>query len=218
VRGVSGELFLRLLLREPTRWHCTRLTFSFLILCYLIAQMQTATTRQAVVKSVAAPDTLTVASIAIFAYVIGNVLHEGAGHGGACLLSGARPLVLSSVHFECSVENRLVMAGGTLANFIAAGLFFALGRLSGLLHPRWRSFCSCCLNLRWYIGPFVGHQLASKWNDDSPWAACGTNAHKEKLAIDRSGLRHSDRIYRCTRPERSVRSSINLRMKNRGTT
>ena len=103
--------------------------------------MQTATTRQAVVKSVAAPDTLTVASIAIFAYVIGNVLHEGAGHGGACLLSGARPLVLSSVHFECSVENRLVMAGGTLANFIAAGLFFALGRLSGLRHPRWRYFC-----------------------------------------------------------------------------
>lgn len=119
--------------------------------------MQTATTQGALVKSVAAPDTFTVASIAISAYVLGNVLHEGAGHGGACLLSGVQPLVLSSVHFECSVDNRLVMAGGTIANFIAAVLFFVLGRLSGLRHSRWRYFCwlSMTVNLFTATGYFL---------------------------------------------------------------
>jgi hypothetical protein len=68
------------------------------------------------------------------------VLHEGLGHGGACLLDGARPLVISSVHFECSQESRLVMAGGTLVNFLAGGVFFLLGRLTGPRYPRLKYF------------------------------------------------------------------------------
>ena len=68
---------------------------------------------------------LTVGAIAILAYMLGNVLHEGLGHGGACLLVGAKPLVLSSVHFECSADSRLVMAGGTLVNLFAAAAFFS---------------------------------------------------------------------------------------------
>ncbi len=89
---------------------------------------------------VASPDALTVGSIGVLAYILGNVLHEAVGHGGACLLAGARPVVLSSVHFECSVENRLVMAGGTLVNFLAGAVFFALGRLTGRRHPRLKYF------------------------------------------------------------------------------
>ena len=42
--------------------------------------------------------------------MLGNVLHEGAGHGGACLLVGGKPLALSSVYFECSAESRFVLA------------------------------------------------------------------------------------------------------------
>jgi len=89
--------------------------------------------------------------------MLGNVLHEGAGHGGACLLSGAPPLVLSSVHFECSVDTRLVMAGGTLANFIAGALFFFLGRIAGSDHPRWKYFCwiSMTVNLFTATGYFL---------------------------------------------------------------
>ncbi|MGA8440253.1 MAG: hypothetical protein WB762_13045 [Candidatus Sulfotelmatobacter sp.] len=64
------------------------------------------------------PDLLTIAAIAIVATVIGNFIHEGLGHGGMCVAAGGRPLVLSTVHFECSVETRLVAAGGTLANLI----------------------------------------------------------------------------------------------------
>jgi hypothetical protein len=73
--------------------------------------------------TVAPPDALTVGSVGILAYMLGNVLHEGVGHGGACLLVGAQPLVLSSVHFECSVDSRLVMAGGTVMNLLSGACF-----------------------------------------------------------------------------------------------
>jgi hypothetical protein len=72
---------------------------------------------------VGSPDTLTIIAIAIVATVIGDVLHEGVGHGGACLLTGGHPLALSTVHFDCDNDGRLIAAGGTIANFIA-GLFF----------------------------------------------------------------------------------------------
>ena len=76
------------------------------------------------------PDLLTVTTIALVAYAASNVVHEGVGHGGACVALGGRPLVLSSVHFECGDEamgvlaRRGVSAAGTIANFIASA--FAL--------------------------------------------------------------------------------------------
>ena len=84
---------------------------------------------RSLVDTFAVPDAFMVGSIGILAYMLGNVLHEGMGHGGACLLVGAKPLVLSSVHFECSLDSRLVMAGGTLMNLLAGAGFFPLGRL-----------------------------------------------------------------------------------------
>jgi hypothetical protein len=74
------------------------------------------------------PDLLTVAAIAITATVITSLIHEGLGHGGMCVASGFKPMVLSTVHFECSAENRLVAAGGTLANLVFGGLFWAASR------------------------------------------------------------------------------------------
>ena len=63
-------------------------------------------------------DSLTIAGIAIIAYMLATVLHEGVGHGGACFLAGGKPLVISTVHMECSADTRLVTAGGTLMNEI----------------------------------------------------------------------------------------------------
>ena len=65
-------------------------------------------------------DSWTVCGISVIAYAIANFTHEALGHGGACLLNGGTPLVLSSVHFECSFDNRWIEAGGTIANFILA--------------------------------------------------------------------------------------------------
>ena len=71
-------------------------------------------------------DRLTVAAIAIVAYALANVLHEGLGHGGACLLVGCAPKVLSSMHFDgdnsglSRAATNLIEAGGTLANLLGA--------------------------------------------------------------------------------------------------
>lgn len=75
-------------------------------------------------------DLPTIVAIGLIAYIIADVLHEALGHGGACLASGGKPLVLSTVHFECSHDTRLVMAGGTLVNLAAGSLFWALLRLA----------------------------------------------------------------------------------------
>jgi hypothetical protein len=76
-------------------------------------------------------DLLTVAAVGLVAYALANLLHEGLGHGGACLLVGGKPLVLSSMHFDGDTEglpggaNRLIAAGGTLVNLLAGGIALA---------------------------------------------------------------------------------------------
>jgi len=67
-------------------------------------------------------DILTIIAIAIVAYALANVIHEGLGHGGACLLVGGRPIELSSLHFRCEADSKFVSAAGCIANVIAAGI------------------------------------------------------------------------------------------------
>jgi len=69
-----------------------------------------------------------VIAIALVAYAASNVVHEALGHGGACVILGGRPLVLSSVHFDCgdatmgTIARRGVAAAGTIANCVAGAL------------------------------------------------------------------------------------------------
>ena len=114
-------------------------------------------------------DGLTIAAIAIFAYMLGNVLHEGLGHGGACLVTGAKPLVISSVHFECSSETLLVDAGGTLVNLFAGTLFFVLGRFTSTNYPRLKYFFWLAMTVNLYTG--TGYFLFSGIGGIGDWAA-----------------------------------------------
>jgi preprotein translocase subunit SecG len=79
-------------------------------------------------REVIKPDLLTVVAITIAAIVIATLIHEGLGHGGMCVATGGQARVLSTVHFECSVDTRLVSAGGTLANLILGTLFLFAAR------------------------------------------------------------------------------------------
>ncbi len=94
-------------------------------------------------------DPLTIASIGILAYIAGNIIHEGLGHGGACLLTGGRPLLITAVNMDCSVDNRFVTAGGSLMNAIAAALLFLLARITPrtLPHLKYFAWLSMTLNL-----------------------------------------------------------------------
>ena len=74
------------------------------------------------------PDLLTLIAIAIVAYALSNVIHEGLGHGGACLLIGSHVRELSSLHCSCDADSKFVSAAGCIANAIAAGIGLLLFR------------------------------------------------------------------------------------------
>lgn len=85
-------------------------------------------------------DVATITAISIVASIIGNLLHEAVGHGGACLLAGGHARVLSTVHFECSLDSRFISAGGTLVNCIAGLVCWLALPLTKQAHARWRYF------------------------------------------------------------------------------
>jgi len=69
---------------------------------------------------------LTVIAVAVVAHAATTLVHEGLGHGGACLLAGCRPQLLTTMQFEgdermlSSAGIKFIAAGGTLANLAAA--------------------------------------------------------------------------------------------------
>jgi len=69
----------------------------------------------------------TLVAIAVCAFALANLVHEGVGHGGACWLVGGRAVALSATHFDGDLTGlapalgKWVAAGGTLAN-VALGL------------------------------------------------------------------------------------------------
>lgn len=91
-------------------------------------------------------DPLTIAAIAVVAYALSNVVHEGLGHGGACLLVGGHPRQLTAVFFDGDLEGlpasagRWVAAGGSLANLVAATVAWAALRMIPAGWGRWRFF------------------------------------------------------------------------------
>ena len=119
-------------------------------------------------------DRWTVAAIAVAAYAIGNVVHEGLGHGGACVLVGGRPLELNAIFFECSVDGlpssagRWLAAGGSIANLIVAALAWVALRV---LPPDWgraRDFAWLLLAVD-LLQPF-GYLLFSGLGGVGDWA------------------------------------------------
>ncbi len=114
------------------------------------------------------PDLLTVVAITITATVIASLIHEGLGHGGMCVATGGRPLVLSTVHFECSADTRLVAAGGTLANLVLGALFWAISR-AVKRSARWRYFFWLLMTLNLFQG--AGYFLFSGIGNIGDWAA-----------------------------------------------
>jgi hypothetical protein len=116
----------------------------------------------------ASADTWTIVAIAVVAYALGSVIHEGIGHGGACLITGGHPVALSTVHFDCAREGRLVDAGGTLANF-AAGLIFWIASRAVSRNARLRYFLWLSMTIN--LLSAGGYFLFSGVGNIGDWAA-----------------------------------------------
>lgn len=114
-----------------------------------------------------APDRLTLVAIAIVAGAVTIALHEGLGHGGACVLSGGRNLLISSVTENCSVTNNWITAAGTLVNLAAGGLFFLWARrVRRAVHLRFFLWLAMTFNLL----AAAGYWLFSGLGNIGDWA------------------------------------------------
>lgn len=119
-------------------------------------------------------DALTVSAIAVVAYAFTNLVHEGLGHGGACLLLGGVPKELNAIFFsfdDATVGpggHRMIAAAGGVADLVvAAGAYLVLrgGRVRpGPMHY----FLSLLLALN-VLMPF-GYLLFSGVSGYGDWA------------------------------------------------
>lgn len=66
------------------------------------------------------------AAIGAIAFVVACGSHEAIGHGGACLASGGRVLLLTSVFFRCEPSPWFVDAAGPAMNLLVALAAFAV--------------------------------------------------------------------------------------------
>ena len=91
-------------------------------------------------------DPVTIAAIAVLAYSLANIVHEGLGHGGACLLLGARPTMFNAIFFNydettaSDTAQRLIGAAGSVVNVIVGLPIIALLRKRPAMAPSLRYF------------------------------------------------------------------------------
>lgn len=128
----------------------------------------------AAAPSAAALHLPTVIAIALVAYALTNIAHEGVGHGGMCLAMGGEPKVLNAVYFDCGrgsvtdAGSRWISAAGTLTNLaFAAGTALLLrARLVGAATGRYFLWLFLTLNLLQAFGywMFSGLGGIGDWN------------------------------------------------------
>ena len=120
-------------------------------------------------------DPWTVGAIAVVAYALSNVVHEGLGHGGACIAVGGHPRQLTAVFFDGDVEGlpasagRWVAAGGSLANLAAAAVAWAALRVIPARWGRGRFFLWLVLAVN--LLQAFGYLLFSGVGGIGDWAA-----------------------------------------------
>lgn len=128
-------------------------------------------TADATVKS----DLVTVAAIAILAYLISVFTHEALGHGLASLLVHAAIQHVTSVDLVSDLSHltpwqaRFVEAAGCIAQFILAGVVYLVYRRSKLASANWRYFLWLVyfINILVPAGYLMALSLApfGDWND-----------------------------------------------------
>lgn len=110
----------------------------------------------------------TVCAVAILAMMISDVVHEGIGHGLTALLTVSPSGVLSTVAWNSAYNSKLVDAGGTIANLIAAAILWLLLRSARRASPATRLFLllTCAFDL--FAG--TGYFLFSGVSNFGDWA------------------------------------------------
>jgi hypothetical protein len=122
-------------------------------------------------------DVLTICAVSLLAEVIADVLHEGLGHAATALLTGAQSGVLTTVAWSSDFDSRLVAAGGTLSNLVAALVFWIALRNATEASVRSRFFLFTSLAFNLFAG--TGYFFFSGVTNFGDWATviAGSKAH-----------------------------------------
>ncbi|MEZ5312849.1 MAG: hypothetical protein R2862_03915 [Thermoanaerobaculia bacterium] len=120
-------------------------------------------------------DRWTLVAVAILAYAVANVSHEGIGHGGVCVAVGGVPRTLNAIYFDCdrtgldTAAGHWISAAGTLVNFLLAGVAGLALHLGSFRSARWRYF----LTLTWMVNLLqaTGYWLFSGVGGIGDWNA-----------------------------------------------
>lgn len=118
-------------------------------------------------------DVLTVAAIAVLAFLLTDIAHEVVGHGAAYFAAGGRGCVLTTTRLIGTVHSelgdRLFALGGPLGNFACAGLAWLILQRSAARpsspHRRVFLWLTMAFSLLWGIGYFFysGFLAAGDW-------------------------------------------------------
>lgn len=122
-------------------------------------------------------DIPTLSAISMLAFMLSDVLHEAVGHGLTALLTGAQSGLLTTVAWSSEFDSRLVEAGGTLVNLLAAFTFWIVLRRAKNASPQWRSFLVLCCTFNLLGG--TGYFFFSGVTNFGDWAEVirGVNPH-----------------------------------------
>jgi len=124
-------------------------------------------------RATPAVDLVTIAAIGWLAGALADFIHEGLGHGGACLLVGGKPTLLTTMNFvwdDTGIPRwalRAVSAGGTIANLLAGALaLVGLRCPPSSVHLHYFLWLFAAINL--YVG--TGYFLYSGFSNIGDWA------------------------------------------------
>jgi hypothetical protein len=108
----------------------------------------------------------TLIAIALAAYFVADVVHEGLGHGGACLLSGGRSLLVDTTFQDCSIRSRWIDGAGPITGIVVALLAWMGARKTD--HQNLRLFLTLVFvyAIFWNIGYMVksGTGYSGDWH------------------------------------------------------
>ncbi len=123
---------------------------------------------QAPTHNAALDDVLTVSAISIIATMLGTMLHEGLGHAVTAIVTLHASGTLTTVAWSGTQDSRLVAAGGTLVNLLAALVFWLLLHAARNASPWLRYFLFITMAFNLFTG--TGYFFFSGVSNFGDWA------------------------------------------------
>lgn len=111
-------------------------------------------------------DLATTLAIGVTASVAQFIVHELVGHGWVCTLVGGRILAVAPLWMRCSVDHRLMVLAGPMANLVAGAVCWAILRASPPRAVAARLFLWLSIAFQWLVAAgYVAVGAASGFGD-----------------------------------------------------